>query len=178
MPATFPKKQKTSGCSATTPRQRGAAAAWCRCTRATPMSARSAARATTARKVSPCTMCAIRKTEKGRRIPRAAGHALPQAAHCRRRSALRELGAARRRQGQERARRLFHFRRLDAGDAEADRLLRHAGLRTAPLRRRSQARARLHAQRRPGLEQARDLDARHPRPAQARGRSASGACRG
>ena len=107
--------------------------------------------------------------EKGRRIPRAARHPLPQAAHRRRRSALREFGAARRRQGQERARRLFHLRRLDAGGAEADRLLRHAGLRPAPLRRRSQARARLHAQRRAGLEQARDLDARHPRPAQARG---------
>ncbi len=45
-------------------RRPGAAAAWCRCTRATPMSARSAARASTARKASPCTTCAIRESRK------------------------------------------------------------------------------------------------------------------
>src|SRR6202030_3648412 len=47
--------------------------------------------------------------------------------------------------------------------AKANRLLRHARLRPAPLRRRSQARPCLHAQRRAGLEQTRDLDARYPR---------------
>ena len=63
-PPPLPKKQKISGCSATMPRRPGAAAAWCRFTRATPMSARSAARATTARKASPCTTCAIRRSRK------------------------------------------------------------------------------------------------------------------
>src|SRR5579862_910923 len=59
-----PQKQKTSGCSATTPRQRGAAAALCKSTRATPMWARSAARATTVLKDLPCTTCAIRRRRK------------------------------------------------------------------------------------------------------------------
>ena len=56
--------------------------------------------------------------------------------------------------GQERPRRPFHLRHLASRRAEAGRLLRHAGHRPAPLRRRQQAQARVPAERRAGLEQA------------------------
>ena len=50
--------------------------------------------------------------------------------------------------------------------------------RPAPLRRRQQAQARVPAERRAGLEQARDLDARHQAIRSSPRWSASGACRG
>ena len=111
------------------------------------------------------------QSEEGRRVPRAARRALPQAARRRRRPPLRQLGAARRRQRASNARAgLFIFDISKPDEPKRGRLLRHARQRAAPLRRRQQAQARVPAERRAGLEQARDLDARHQRSAQARGR--------
>ena len=71
--------------------------------------------------------------EKGLRVPRAARRALPQAAHRRRRSPLRQFRAPRRRQGQERPRRPVHLRHQQARPAARGRLLttRPAAVRTA-----------------------------------------------
>ncbi len=84
--------------------------------------------------------------EKGVRVPRAAGGALPQGARRRRSSPLCQFRAAGRRQGPQRPRGIVHLRHQQAGSAARSRLSRHAGQRAAPLRRRQQARPGVSAQ--------------------------------
>ena len=109
------------------------------------------------------------QSEEGRRGEVAARRAFAQAPRRRRRHSLCELRAARRRGRPQRPHRPVHLRHLQGRRAEADRLLRPARHRAAPLRRRQQAQARDAAEQRARLERPRDLDARHQGPDQARG---------
>ena len=178
-PTTSPKKPRTSSCSATIRPPPGAAARSSRSTRASPMSARSAARASTGRRASPSTTCATRASRS-----KVAEVKSPPGVHSHKLRVVdgdilyvnsERLGGE---AGPQRPHRPVHLRHLQGRRAEADRLLRHARQRPAPLRRRQQAQARVPAERRAGLEQARDLDARHQGPDSSPRSSASGACPG
>ena len=136
--------------------------------RLSPMSARSAPQAAPRPRVSPSMTCAIRPSRRRsssstRRPACIATSCGVSAAH-----SLREFGTAGRRRRQERPRRSVHLRHQQAGRAEAGRFLRHARQRTAPVRRRQCAQARLPAQRCARLEQPGDLDPRRQESAQAR----------
>ena len=134
-----------------------------------PMWGRSARRAASRPRGSRFTTCATRASRR-----RCGSSRTPPGVHCHK---LRVVGddilyvnseRLVRRQGPQRPHRPLHLRHQPARRAEGGRLLRHAGLRPASLRRRQQATARVPAQRCGRLEQARHLDARRTRPAQAR----------